>query len=294
MRDRRATRPAVHLTSLSPTLHRRRDLLGAFVAASILVTCAAPLLAQRAGPSRPAGQAQTPVTKRLGEIDGVVSDTSLRPIALAEVSILRTDIRLQTNADGRFRFVDVPAGQYLIIVRRAGYRPVSGIVQVSPDETLRLSYLMEPVVTELGAVEVREDRVSLRMLEFEKRRRQGQGFFITQEQIERRNLPVSMEYLRHAPSITLTPSHNASGLSEYVAISKREGGTFLGQGAGACAMQVVVDNVPMPPRFPLEMLPPPRDLAGIEVYAGAASVPPQFSGIDRRCGMIVIWTRDGY
>lgn len=245
------------------------------------------------GPGRDPARAQPELSRRLGVIDGVVTDTTLRPLALAEVVVFRTDIRLETNAEGRFRFVDVPAGQYLIIVRRVGYRPVSAVVQVGPEETLRLAYTMEPVVAELESVVVTETSVSLRMLEFEKRRREGQGFFITEEQIEKRNLPVTLEYLRHAPSVTLTPQHNASGLSEFVAISRREGGSFLGNGAGACAMAIMIDGVPMPPRFPLEMLPPPRDIAGIEVYSGAATLPAQFSGVDRRCGMILFWTRDG-
>lgn len=60
----------------------------------------------------------------------------------------------------------------------------------------------------------------------EQRRREGRGFFITQEQIDRRNLPVSADYLRSAPSVSLAPSHNASGISDLVAISKREGGSF--------------------------------------------------------------------
>jgi len=232
--------------------------------------------------------------KPAGVIDGFVSDSALRPIGFADVTILRTDIRIETNASGRFRFVDVPAGQYLMIVRRPGYRPVSAIVGVGTKDTLRLSFTMEPVAQALGAVVVKEERVSLRMLEFEQRRRTGVGFFITQDQIEQRNLPVSADYLRFAPSITLTPSHNATGNPELVAISKREGGSFFGEGAGACAMAVVIDGVPMPPRFPLELLPTPRELAGIEVYSGPATVPPQFSGLDRRCGMIVVWTRDGY
>jgi hypothetical protein len=266
----------------------------AFAVALLLAIGSAPLGAQRVGPGREPATTSPAASQKLGEIDGVVTDTLLRPVARAEVVVFRTDIRLETNAEGRFRFVDVPAGQYLIIVRRVGYRPTSAVVQVGASETLRLAYALEPVVTQLESVVVREDRVSLRMLDFERRRKQGHGFFITQEQIERRNLPVSLDYLRLAPSIALAPSHNSSGLSEYVAISKREGGSFSGDGAGACAMQIVVDNVPMPRRFPLEMLPPTRDLAGIEVYAGAASVPQEFSGLDRRCGMIVVWTRDGY
>jgi len=239
------------------------------------------------------GGAPPATTPELGVIDGAVSDTSLRPVAFAEVSILRTDIKLTTNSSGRFRFVDVPAGQYLLIVRRLGYRPISAIVEVAAADTLRLSYSMEPATRMLDSVVVSASTMSLRMVEFEKRRREGVGFFITEEQIDRRNLPVSADYLRLAPSVTLTPTHNASGISELVAISRREGGSLFGEGAGACAMQVLVDGVPMPRRFPLELLPTPKDIAGIEIYAGAASVPAQFDGADRRCGMIIVWTRDG-
>lgn len=241
---------------------------------------------RRGAPARPASAN--------GVIDGFVSDTALRPVAFAEVVVLRTDIKLQTNASGRFQFVDVPAGQYLLIVRRLGFRPVSAIIGVNARDTLRLNFTMEPAVQLLAGVEVREAPASQRMLEFERRRKEGVGFFLTQAEIERRNLPVSADYLRYAPSITLTPSHNASGIPELVAISKREGGSLFGDGANACAMAVVIDGIPMPPRFPLELLPTPREIAGIEVYSGPSTTPQQFSGLDRRCGLIAVWTRDGY
>lgn len=248
-----------------------------------------PLTAQWANPSR------TPATvapRTTGVIDGAVSDSSLRPISFAEVTILRTEIKLQTNSIGRFRFNDVPPGQYLLIVRRIGFRPISSIIQVGTRDTLRLSFIMEPSIQSLDRVVVTEERRSLRMLEFEQRRQQGWGFFLTGEQIEKRNLPVAADYLRLAPSISLAPSHNASGIPDLVAISKREGGSIYGDGAGACAMQIVVDNVPMPPRFPLELLPTPKEIAGIEVYDGPATVPAQFNGLDRRCGMVLVWTKD--
>ena len=236
----------------------------------------------------------TAAARATGVIDGAVADTALRPIAFAEVVILRTEIRMQTNAAGRFRFVDVPPGQYILIVRRIGFRPTSSIVQVGARDTLRLSFTLEPALPQLDTVIVSERRQSLRMLEFEERRRQGVGFFLTQEQIEKRNLPVAADYLRLAPSIALAPSPNPSGISELVAISRREGGSLFGDGANACAMQIVIDGVPMPPRFPLELLPTPREIAGIEVYNGPATVPAKFNGLDRRCGMVLVWTRDGY
>lgn len=250
--------------------------------------------AQWANPVRRTESASNADPRPVGVIDGAVADTSLRPIPFAEVVILRTEIRMQTNAAGRFRFIDVPPGQYLLIVRRIGFRPTSSIVQVGARDTLRLSFTLEPALPQLDTVIVSERRQSLRMLEFEERRRQGVGFFLTQEQIEKRNLPVAADYLRLAPSIALAPSPNPSGISELVAISRREGGSLFGDGANACAMQIVIDGVPMPPRFPLELLPTPRDIAGIEVYNGPATVPAKFNGLDRRCGMVLVWTRDGY
>ena len=261
------------------------------LACGALLAAAAPAAAQRVTPARPESRA-TQAPRATGVIDGAVTDTMLRPISFAEITILRTDIKLQTNSAGRFRFIDVPAGQYLLIVRRIGYRPVSSIIQVAVRDTLRLSFTMESTVQTLETVTVVEERRSLRMLEFEQRRRQGVGFFITGELIEQRNLPVAADYLRFAPSISLAPSPQASGNPELVAISKREGGSILGDGAGACAMQVVIDGVPMPPRFPLELLPTPKEIAGIEIYNGPATVPAQFSGVDRRCGMILVWTKD--
>ena len=266
-------------------------IMAGIMAGTMLVGAARPVAAQRIEPAR-AGSITPPAPRTTGVIDGAVTDSLLRPIGFAEITILRTDIKLQTNSAGRFRFLDVPSGHYLLIVRRIGYRPVSAIIQVDVRDTLRLSFTMESAVQTLETVTVVEERRSLRMLEFDQRRRQGFGFFITNEQIEQRNLPVAADYLRFAPGVALAPSPQPSGNPELVAISKREGGSIYGDGAGACAMQVVIDGVPMPARFPLELLPTPKEIAGFEIYNGAATVPPQFSGVDRRCGMILVWTKD--
>jgi len=271
----------------------RRSIRLLCLGASCALVSALPTVIAAQWAQTPRSPASAQPARASGIIDGIVTDTLLRPLGFAEVKILGTDIRIETNSLGRFRFTEVPAGQFLLIVRRIGYRPISSIIQVGARDTVRLSFLMEAAAQSLDKVVVTEERRSLKMLEFEDRRRQGVGFFITQEQLERRNLPVSADYLRMAPSITLAPSPNPSGIPELIAISKREGGSFLGDGANACAMQVVIDGIPMPPRFPLELLPNPKEIAGIEIYSGAATVPPQFSGADRRCGMILVWTRDG-
>jgi hypothetical protein len=234
---------------------------------------------------------QTPVSRRPeGTVDGIVSDTGLAPLQGAFVSILGTKIRVGTGPSGRFRFTNVPAGQYLIIVKRVGYHPASSAVEVAALDTLRLSYTLEKLrPEELDAVVVTAKSPSIRMAEFESRRKLGVGEFMTMDQIEARNSAFSTELFRKFKSVNVSPSH-AGPVTQYYALSSREGGN---PSLGACPMQVYLDQVPLPSPFNLDLLPAPKNLAGIEVYAGASTIPPQFSGMNRGCGVIMVWTRDG-
>ena len=36
----------------------------------------------------------------------------------------------------------------------------------------------------------------------------------------------------------------------------------------------------------------PEDVEGLEIYRGAASLPPEFNKGSAMCGAVVIWTRD--
>ena len=229
----------------------------------------------------------------LGIIDGLVTDTLLRPLSAADVSVVGVGARVVTEESGRFRFLQVPAGQYLLIVRRIGFAPTSGIIEVPANDTLRLSYTLARTTNLLDTIRGKETRVSMRMLEFEQRRAAGIGQFITQEQIEKRGSLQTADYLRTLSGIDVSTLTNDQFAGK-VALSKREGGSVIGEGTGACAMQVILDGIVMSRNFNLDLLPPPKQIAGIEVYKGAATVPPQFGGADRRCGMIIFWTREGY
>lgn len=247
--------------------------------------------AQQVGRALGAPPGRDTLHGRSGVIDGAVTDTNLVPLAGVEVGILRTSVRLHTGTNGRFRFVGMTPGAYLIIVRRLGYRPLSGVVQVAPSDTLRLSYSLERVPAELDAVVITERRQSLRMLEFESRRKLGEGQFMTQSDIERRESLEVTDLLRTFRGLDASPSRTRGSMGAHFAVSKR-GGAGFGNVSGSCAMQVFVDGVQMPYPFNLDLLPSPKELAGIEVYSGAATIPVQFSGYDRGCGMILIWTRD--
>lgn len=227
-----------------------------------------------------------------GMIDGAVTDSTLKPLAVADISVVGIGARVTTAANGRFRFLQVPPGQYLIVVRRIGYAPASGIVQVGARDTLRLSYTLNRSVAVMDTIRVRERAVSKRMLEFETRRAQGVGQFLTQEDIERKGSVQIADYLRSMRGIEVS-RQTSEAFAGNIALSRREGGSY-GEGSGACALQVVLDGIILPRFFNLDLLPSPKQISGVEVYSGAATVPPQFGGPDRRCGLIAIWTRDGY
>lgn len=239
-----------------------------------------PLSAQ----SAPSAEARTFAT-----IDGIVSDTSLVPLHAAFVSIVGTPLRVGTGENGRFRITNLRPGHYLVIVKRVGYRPVSGVVDVQPADTLRLAYTLEPVVATLPTVTVSEKPFSVRMGDFLARRKAGFGEFMTQEQIEAKNTVFATELFRSFKTIDVSPSRSGV-ITEWYALSRREGANAS---LGACPMTVYLDNVPLPTPFNLDLLPSPKEIGAIEVYNGPSTTPPQFAGLDRGCGVILVWTRDG-
>jgi len=231
------------------------------------------------------------VTETLGTIDGIVTDTNLVPLRGAFVSVLNSSIRVGTGPNGRFRITRIPPGQFLLIVKRGGYRPTSAMVEVKASDTLRLAYtLVDAPMATLEGMTVTEKAVSLRMLEFEQRRKLGMGQFMTAEEIERRGSVYATELMRKFTNMSVQPSRSKS-MTEYFALSNREGGSIS---MGACPMTVYLDQVPMPTPFNLDLLPSPKDIGGIEVYGGSSTIPPQFSGPNRGCGVILVWTKIDY
>lgn len=276
-----------------------RHLLVAVVAiVATLGAVAAPAAAQRRSTGLP-GAAPAPVSRQParppGVIDGTVTDSALRPLGMAEVSILRTPLRLLTNQQGRFRITDVAAGQYILIVRRIGFRPVSQLIEVQETDTLHLAYELDPLPRNLlDTVRVVAERTSRDLQEFESRRLRGVGQFLSREQITRRGSVELVDLMRGFRSVAIATDPSKGGaIPEQIAYNRRDYGNFLTSGAGTCPMQVVIDGVNMPASFDLSLGPLVSQIAGIEVYGGPSTAPVQFQGTDRRCGLILIWTRVG-
>lgn len=266
------------------------------IVAAAIAAAPASARGQQQAKGLPQKAAQKPAQSpraNLGVIDGWVSDTNLVPLSAAVVSVLQVHARIGTNRAGRFRIVDVPAGQYLILVRRSGYRPTSEVIDVSAGDTVRVSYALERSAQTLGAVVIEEKRQSVRMMEFEQRRRAGVGVFITAEELDSRSSTMTADALMTVPAMTVTPDQSRNGA--LIALSRREGGGLTSLGEPAyCPMAVQLDGVKLSTQFDLRLLPTPKDIAGIEIYSGPATTPPQFAGPDSHCGVMIVWTKQGY
>jgi len=232
------------------------------------------------------GQDALTGTPSLGELNGIVVDTSFRGVGDATVVLLGTKIRVVTGENGRFHIRRLPVGRYVLTAHRLGYEPVSAALDIGTD-TLRLTLTMEPVTHALDTVRVPSTSLPQRLAEFEARRRSGFGHFFTQAEIQRRNTVYVTELIRTLLSVEVLEVHDHGGaLPSYYASSRRFS-------PNTCLMTVVLDNVVLPTPFDLELLPPPSSIAGIELYSGPSTVPPIFAPYDKRCGVILVWTKSG-
>jgi len=269
---------------------------------SIKWSCATLLLASVAQFADASGQApQVRAVETRAVIDGIVIDSTATPLRGADIALVSPPIHVGTGENGRFQIVALVPGNYVLIGRRLGYRPALASVRLGAGDTLRLSITLEPLVAELDPMTVVAKSIPTRMAEFEERRSRGDGHFITSDDIERRNSTYATELLRNIPGILVRPA-GTPGRSRYFATSSRMpylprkspnrvlGDTLL----TACWTQVMIDGVLMSTPYDLDMLPSPRDIAGIEVYAGPATLPAAFQGVlSATCGVIIVWTKVG-
>lgn len=235
----------------------------------------------------PAG-AQAP--PRAGVIDGVVTDSALVPLSDATVSFLGSNVRVVTGPNGRFRVRDLNPGAYFLIVRRIGFEASSLRLELSPGDTVRPALVLQRAATTLDTVAIRAQRLTPAMQEFEARRKLGFGQFMTQEEIDKRHVEGLQDLLATFNGVKMLPGSWP--------MSRRM------DAIRTCPYEVYVDGVKLPapssaPRdggiFSIDNIAVPRELAGIEVYNGAAEIPLQYKATSGGgfCGVILLWTRIG-
>jgi iron complex outermembrane receptor protein len=84
-------------------------------------------------------------------VHGIVLDSSSKPIADAQVTVIELKRSMLTSADGAYAFTNLPAGSYRVAVQRLGFAPAVQAVAVTDagaalDFVLKTSYVEVPTV----------------------------------------------------------------------------------------------------------------------------------------------------
>ncbi len=199
--------------------------------------------------------------------------------ALSQGIIIVDSVRraIQISSQGRFVVSGLPVGQHRIELRAIGYRPYVRAFNTLEGQVAELQFGLVFTGAQLPdiAVEARNSKLLPRFAEFEKRRVNGLGLYITREQIK------------------------AKGYMNMGDALKSMSGVRVDCGAVDCSIRMARSTAGCGPTFYVDGRvarnfasdTPISDVQGIEVYRGAAEMPGEFAGAGAMCGVVAIWTR---
>lgn len=227
------------------------------------------------------------------QLQGVVLESgSQARVQGASITLLDTTftaiVTTSTNSSGAFRIQAPGPGSYFVLTEALGYRPVmDGILDFEEGGSMTVEIYLEPKPIELDSLKIAVERVeTYQLLEragFNDRVASGFGAFITPEEIRKRNPRFFFELFRNTPGVRVTGSALNSTTIELTHGSVR---------GATCTPPVYVDGIPVSLEFGgLEAAVSVDQIAGVEVYTRASSVPLEWGGTNAGCGIVLIWTR---
>jgi hypothetical protein len=211
-----------------------------------------------------------------------VTDTAGKPLEGAEVDIVGTSLRGNTDEQGRVALLAIPPGKAVLRVRRLGYSELKIPLLVTPGQLSETTYKLHPIASDLDKVVVRESALvparyagTTRFDGFYRRRAAGNGTFFTREIIDARRAEKSEDLLKMATGIRIT----------------YRGSTPLVNFARCEQVNVYIDGIRSHDGFRDFNALSPLEIEAMEIYKGISEVPPEFSPRPNDCAAIVVWTR---
>jgi hypothetical protein len=209
----------------------------------------------------------------------VIDQSSRTPIARARVLLLGTPLDTASDSAGHFAHDGLPAGTYLLQIRAIGYAMATWVIRLKSDDAVDRDFEMTEsgLVMDTITAPGRPGLMERRLQDFERRRQEGRGVFITEEQIRHANAATVSDLLRMAAGVQTVCNH--AGCVARMTRAAR----------GACRPDYVLDGFPA--TFSTTANLPTVGIVGIEIYRSLSEIPPQFIKAGATCGAIVIWTR---
>jgi hypothetical protein len=217
---------------------------------------------------------------------GTVRDengAALPMVRLSAESGSRTAI---SDSAGHFLMRGLEPGQTRFVIRRLGFEPGEFSVTLEAGATLTLDVTMAQAAVKLAGMESRASlgpQAALAMFERHRDARSG-GAFIERADIELRHPHRLSDIVRSLPGVDM---HANSVTGEYEVRMARSGSGY----GRDCPVEFWIDGSRAPGLNIDDIR--PGDVEAMEIYKGAATLPPEFNGArgTAACGTIAIWTR---
>lgn len=204
-----------------------------------------------------------------------------------------------SDAHGAFRFAGVPAGRWVLEIRRIGFTQLDTVVRVPDQSAATFTFVLNVAPRSLDTVSVHARLPSSATIsEFERRRTHETGHFITREQLRAMDDRNFVDVLRaRMPGILFLRS--PTGVWAYSPSQQAPQALYSGRGK-PCYTQIVVDGVMV--YSPTDRLGPgvdPPDISeyltpaldAVEYYSSPSRTPPEFRTSGAQCGTLALWTR---
>lgn len=209
-----------------------------------------------------------------GTVVGQLSSATGGPFVDARI-LLPEVPETRSGRDGRFILRNVPAGTRQVEVLAIGMMPLITTVDVVAGDTAALALTLRRVTT-LDAMRVTSARTRRFVDGFEERRKMGFG---------------------QAKDSTQLMGTMYSTLSDFAStkIVRGQGSKFnvyFRLGTGYCQAILFIDGVELKDQEDLSFT-YPDEVAAVEVYSNAYSVPMRFQSLRAQCGVIALWTKRG-
>jgi carboxypeptidase family protein/TonB-dependent receptor-like protein len=187
----------------------------------------------------------------------------------------RRDIPI--SSQGRFVLSNLAPGKHRLEVRAIGYRPYVLDLALTPGQVLERQLPMVFTGDRLPelAVEARNSKLLPRYNDFERRRANGIGAYITRDEIRARGYMSMGDALRTIKGVRV----NCGVVECLIHMTRATEGCFPTYYVDGRRARSFAESTPI------------SDVQGIEVYRGAAEMPGEFAGDGAMCGVIAIWTR---
>lgn len=86
---------------------------------------------------------------------GTVHNTTGQPLVYAVVNVAPLNLQQFSNNDGKFFFINLRPGKYVVTVRQLGYSPITREITLAPGSANDLPIVMTRIVTKLATMDVK-------------------------------------------------------------------------------------------------------------------------------------------